>query len=842
MALVKTTSTGKPVELNGLVEESFSLDLSSTDTLISLLANMYARPEFSSLRELLQNAKDAGPGHIDVTLPTEAEPTLIVRDFGKGMSESDMRDLIQKVGASDKRGDATQAGNLGIGSIAPMSIADTMTISSFKNGKMTVLTAWKNDAGDIRLSITPSVESSEPRGTKVCVPLHPELFGKLRAGLEVFRFSPEFAKRIRVDGDPLVPFAVSFSETVKVGEHEVKFSLVDGETEVLPGALVLMNEIPMGASLERFPELKDFADFLESHEAALGRRIQYVRGATTMVIDIPPAAGLSFPPSREVVAVTRLNAAFLSNACQRYFALGVGKLEEQGLHLGCESAVLAFWRSKALEAKQTQQQAQAAVTDALNRMSKYLRATLGFAYWGGKGTPVVTIEPKLPNDCAPRALSASHFYMKRSSEKRWRLQTNELVPLDTMHPELGLKYPFAGTSSVRLIHWDADLGAGGWSSVLAQNRKAKQALFELATVPDRYAGFSSRNALVLSKPLPDDHPLATAPNAESVDFGKFLETFEPREDNPYAAEEDEEDEDTKDGVSPRSGPKRRHPRTFLSVAGEREQLGLPLEKPFPYLQTLRDRFTADNCAGLPTPVSGWDAVERSYQSWLRMFENAGIGEGYDVVYLIPSEIKNIKRPHRPLREALAEDMEAYLDGLDADERDWLPFALFRGMLKHKCPSILAYFDGLAKGFADSGNPVPDPALETFLKICAPAPSDRTAVFAAAWKKEPKDASNAVDQFDVCLDLDPPADSSTKLAALGFPAAELAKPAKALKEWLGTGTPLATFTRLYWSVCHEKGQTSRIGRCAWVNPSPGRTDKLVTPETAADIAKLLDPRL
>lgn len=848
MALVKTTSTGKPVELNGLVEESFSLDLSSTDTLISLLANMYARPEFSSLRELLQNAKDAGPGHIDVTLPTEAEPTLIVRDFGKGMSESDMRDLIQKVGASDKRGDATQAGNLGIGSIAPMSIADTMTISSFKNGKMTVLTAWKNDAGDIRLSITPSVESSEPRGTKVCVPLHPELFGKLRAGLEVFRFSPAMAERIRVDGEPLRPFEASYRKTVKVGEHEVSFSLVDGSTEVLPGALVLMNGIPMGASLERFPELKDFASFLESHEAAMGRRSTYSGGKTTMVIDIPPEAGLSFPPSREVVAVTRLNAAFLSNACKRYFSAGIDELKAKGLHIGCESAVLSYWKMAAVDQKAKLREAMNSVAHELNKTSEYLRVVLGFTHWGGSEIPVVTLEPKIPADCDARSLSVEHYRPnRRSYDYKWRVQTCDLVPLDLEKPEMGDKYPYSPSATVTLIH-SAKLGDGGWSSLLAQNLKAKQALFELATVRDKYAGLNTVPALVMSKPLPDDHPMASAPNAKKVDFDEFMESFAPRSDNPFLADEDDEEEmDDGDGPAKPKRPKQRHPRTFLTSAGERQQLGLPNAKPFLYLETLRDRFQDKNFAGLPAKASTWKEFD-DYRSWMRFFERAGIGDGYDTVYLIPSEAKHIRREHVLLKDALAEDMQRYREGLDADELAWLPFSMFRATLNRKCPSVCAYFDALYKGFETAGA-YPDEESKAFLRICSPAPTDRAALFSIAFAKEIKDGttnpygnrsrSNAEEQFDEILDRSPGSPPAKEV--FGFPAKELEKPAEALKAWVAKKTQLAAWTRLFWAICHENGQMSKLGEAPWLGIPNRKIDGLITPAEAANIAKLLDPR-
>ena len=850
MAYVKQTSTDKPVEVQGLREESFSLDLKSTNTIISLLAHMYSRPNFSAIREVVQNAKDAGPGPVQIKLPSELDPTFVCADAGKGMSAQNMRDLLQQVGASDKRGDAQMAGNLGIGSIAPMSIADTMTISSVKDGLRTILNVWKDDAGDIKLAIQDSTPAKGAKtGTTVTVPIHRDLIEQIRKSVDVFRFSPRLAARLVVDGEPLEPYLASIRKTVKVGEHEVAFSLVSGSTEVLPGALVLMNDIPMGAALERFPDLKEFNDFLESHEAAMGRRNRWTN--TTMVIDVPALAGLSFPPSREVIAVTRLNAAFLSNACKRFFAAGTDELKERGLFIGCESAVLSHWKSVAMAKGVELRSVQNDVQRELNKHSKYLRVDLGFAYWANNQIPTISVDPKIPSECGARLLQAEYCRPSRrrsaNTKDFWRLQTCGLVPLDTEKPELGDKLPFASTHDMKVVTWTGLGGLSDWSQVLGQNLKAKQALFELVAEPDPsdYRKFDvHNNVLVLLEPLPEDHPLLAAGNVVQVDFGSFLAGFTPDVNNPYVFEEETEEVDESTGKQ-KTAIKQRHPRLFVSSAGTRRQLGLPIEKPFPFIETLRDNFIEQNWGKLPvTRVSlteNYSELE-TFQHWMKLFENAGIGDGYDAVQLIPSEAKHIKRPHVRLVEALSVSMDLYLDELTPAEYRWLPFAFFRVWLKREIPGMERFFKGLYDRHAQEGTSPEHPELKRLLCMFDPPPGDRAALFVKALGNAGKDRWNAAEQFLCWFDRDLKVTPEKHDAAFGFPARRLQLPLRTLKRWLGSGSPLTKWTRLLWMLHHQNGFSTVLGGSDWINVedrAKNQPDSLIKEDEALKIAGLLE---
>ena len=826
MALVKSTSSGQPVELEGLQEESFELDLSSTDVLISLLANMYARPAFSSLREIIQNAKDSGTNRILVTLPQDLSPELVVRDFGRGMNEADMRQLLKRVGASSKRGNVAMAGHLGIGSIAPMSVADSMSIHSYKDGQMTVLTAWKNDAGDIKLAIVPAVPSNEPTGTKVTVPVHSELFRQLEEGINVFRFSPELAKLLVIDEVQAEPYAESFSSEVKVGEHLVRFRVVDGTTSVLPGALVLMNGIPMGASLERFTELKEFHEFLASREASIGRGYAG-RANSTLVIDIPPSAGLSFLPPREVLAVTRLNTAFLANACTRFLAAGSEKLDKEGLHLGCEAAVLGSWKQREMElrsakgAKKNIDYSRVAADELekeLNKTSKNLQVQLRYTYWMSRQIPVVQLQMKIPNSsvCEPRILESRKFYGRNGSVK-WSLSTTPCTPIDYNDYAKGWNYPYALTSKVVVVTHAKleELGADRWSGIIARDDNARMALFELANTFSGGSFSQTTHVLLVGEDLPKDHPLRTAPHASFVELEEHLKTFVPNDKNPLKPVEDEEDDDTGGPKAPRQ----RRLRTFITKSGHTSQSGLPKNTPFNVVITWRDGFGE----GYSWLKESWGGPVACVPAWLTFFERAGIASDVEAVCLTQGASDKIRREHVELTAALSEAMETYVSELTKEERQWLPFAMFRELLALRNPVVLELLEGRIKQLQKNQKKLPQ-GLDLLARMLLPSPSDKTTRFVAAWKKAVVDIKTnpysngdqlAVNWIPWLEYAHTPAELAKEelKQVFGLRTSELATPAMALRRWLVQGSADAMLLRLFW-MHHQNDKSSRLSQAEW----------------------------
>lgn len=797
MAIIKHTKSQTQIDSGQLLR--FKLDQASSDHIIGLLVSAYAKPQFSGLREIIQNAIDAAPGKkIDVTMPTEPNPVLVVRDAGPGLDKQGFIDMIGSVGASDKRDDATKAGCMGIGSLAAMCFAESMTMCSYRNQTMTVAHIYKEDDGRLGYTVADPVacKKHEPDGMEVSVPVPPDMHDALREGLDVLRFSPAICSRLIVDGSPLAPNHIVLEDSVKVGAHEVTFRVMEKTTGVLRGALVLLNNIPMAASFDRFPELKNFETYLSYRETSDNRRNPYA--GTTLVIDVPAEAGLSFPPSREVIAATRLNAAFLSNSVARYFELGCKTLNEKGLHPGCETSVAMRWQQVAAEKRKDLRDVRASLEAELNKTSTYLRLELTTRYQYGKGeVPVVILHPRLPGttqfEQGPRSLEGRWIRMQRSGNIAYSMQTCGVIPISTVDSTMGYKHPWGASDRFFAVTWSrlaADFG-NDWSRVMGRQLKFKQALYELLLSGHAGGQYSDKNrVLLLVDPLPDDHPLRAV--STPIEFEDWIANLELSENNPYARETEEEGEVLADGSVISKGEKVRHPRTFVNKDGTTEKLGLPKAKPFLYLETLRENITFTNIKGVQVDIYQYSGT-RPYSQLIRFVEDAGLDEGLEAVCLIPSQIAGLKREKRRLIDHVKLIVETWVSNLTKEEQRWIPLKLFQVTMAHKNPRLEELMSKLATHNAgiDHG------ALKELLRGWDLAPTDNAERFVNAYQK----ALIADEQFTSMIDcrIDPVNRLATaderKTDNCGFPIGWLDRPARLFRLWILADTALARFVRL-----------------------------------------------
>lgn len=126
----------------------FGISLNDSAHLMTILRDtLYSDKILAVLREYGANAWDAhrsvGKGDlpIEVTLPTPLEPTLIIRDFGPGISHEDAFVVFTQYGASTKRGDDNSVGMLGIGSKSGFAYSDSFTVTSWNGGMKRIYTA-----------------------------------------------------------------------------------------------------------------------------------------------------------------------------------------------------------------------------------------------------------------------------------------------------------------------------------------------------------------------------------------------------------------------------------------------------------------------------------------------------------------------------------------------------------------------------------------------------------------------------------------------------------------------------------------------------------------------------
>ena len=105
--------------------------------IFSMLASfLYSDRELAVLHELAANAVDAhkmvgkADVPIEVHLPTQLSPNLIIRDFGAGLHHDDVIKYLTTYGESNKSGSNDFIGGYGIGSKSPAAVSDTWQILS----------------------------------------------------------------------------------------------------------------------------------------------------------------------------------------------------------------------------------------------------------------------------------------------------------------------------------------------------------------------------------------------------------------------------------------------------------------------------------------------------------------------------------------------------------------------------------------------------------------------------------------------------------------------------------------------------------------------------------------
>ena len=153
-------------------------DEKSLGMLSDILSTLYANPERSVMREYIANAIDAHKiagvtRPVEVTLPTTANPTLLVQDFGNGLSYDGMKNTFFKYVASTKTNDDSQIGALGIGAKSAFAITKSWTITNVYQGKKSIVASVNDAYGAPMQSVIVNEEpTDDPSGITVSIPIN----------------------------------------------------------------------------------------------------------------------------------------------------------------------------------------------------------------------------------------------------------------------------------------------------------------------------------------------------------------------------------------------------------------------------------------------------------------------------------------------------------------------------------------------------------------------------------------------------------------------------------------------------------------------------------------------
>lgn len=143
---------------------------------MEMLIGNYSAPRDAVIRELVVNAIDsqraAGVTRpVEVTVPTEDAPILVIRDHGLGLSRDDMVEVFTRPAASTKRGENISTGGLGIGAKAPFTVTDRFRVRGTQGGVTSTLVMARID-GQLMHLVQDTVETPDQAdGVEIIVPV-----------------------------------------------------------------------------------------------------------------------------------------------------------------------------------------------------------------------------------------------------------------------------------------------------------------------------------------------------------------------------------------------------------------------------------------------------------------------------------------------------------------------------------------------------------------------------------------------------------------------------------------------------------------------------------------------
>lgn len=159
--------------------QKFSMRMNSKAIKI-MSSTIYKYKIRAIIRELSCNAIDGhmvagNMGCFDVQLPTVIDPRFVIRDYGTGLSDYMVREVFTVYFESTKTDTDDLIGAMGLGSKSPFCYySQTFTVESVQNGVKRGYTAYMDENGEPFINILYEVETDEPDGVQITVPVDPE--------------------------------------------------------------------------------------------------------------------------------------------------------------------------------------------------------------------------------------------------------------------------------------------------------------------------------------------------------------------------------------------------------------------------------------------------------------------------------------------------------------------------------------------------------------------------------------------------------------------------------------------------------------------------------------------
>lgn len=191
----KTVTISGSSGLANARSEQMKIDQESLPHLMQVLTNLYSDPEMAVIREISTNAYDshveAGKAYvpIQVTLPNVFSSQFVVKDFGVGLSETEVFEVFGMYGKSTKRESNAYVGQLGLGCKSPLTLTNQFSLTAVKNGVKCIFSIHLDESGVGKITKLHEENTDDGNGVEISVPIK-DTMSFNRKARRFYRFFP----------------------------------------------------------------------------------------------------------------------------------------------------------------------------------------------------------------------------------------------------------------------------------------------------------------------------------------------------------------------------------------------------------------------------------------------------------------------------------------------------------------------------------------------------------------------------------------------------------------------------------------------------------------------------
>jgi hypothetical protein len=157
-----------------IIEIKTTIDAKNLDYITTLLSsNLYSNPEKSFVREIISNAWDSHIAAKTTDKPIiikydETTKSIIIRDYGTGLSKEQFVELYCSIGNSSKRNSNEFIGGFGIGRYSSLAVSNIVSINSYYNGEKYMYILSKSN-NNIKTDLISVLNTEEPNGLEIII-------------------------------------------------------------------------------------------------------------------------------------------------------------------------------------------------------------------------------------------------------------------------------------------------------------------------------------------------------------------------------------------------------------------------------------------------------------------------------------------------------------------------------------------------------------------------------------------------------------------------------------------------------------------------------------------------